>query len=372
MKIALFASNRTTVPPQPGTISASAWLVSALADHLVDRGHDVTLYAPSGSTSKAKVIDLGLPPSSLDFSMTYDEWDSKDSFGEKLCYLAELYRHAANYDVINLHTEPVYLGMPLAIQSSTPTVFTNHNIFRTQQQRIFQYYRNLPIVSISDFQRTLMPDLNYLATIHNGVAVEKYPVFTEPYEHLSFIGRLTSAKGVAEGIAAAKAAGKSLQVAGVGRKDFIEDIILPHISDQIKFIGPINAKSDRWYSHYGSAKATLVPIQWEEPFGLVSIESMATGTPVIGIARGAVPEIIVDGVTGFLVNPSNGDRRGDFLTKATGVDGLREAIDRLYALPTDLYMAMRRHARRHIMKNFSVDSMVTSYEAIYKKCLSLG
>ncbi|HEY8108783.1 MAG TPA: glycosyltransferase [Patescibacteria group bacterium] len=368
MRIALFASNRTTVPPDPSMVAASAALTGELADGLAERSHEVTLFAPEGSTSKAEVRDLGLPPSDFDFSLTHQEWDSKDSMGEKTMYLTELYKRADEFDVIHLHTEPVYLGMPLASLSRTPTVITVHNAFRSEQKRILDYFRKQPLVTISDYQRKLFPDLNYAATVYNGMRFDGFPDSAgNGSEKLVFAGRLVEQKGVAEAIQAAKGTGRSLRVSGVGREEFIEKEITPHVSKKIEFAGALDLGSERWVRQYADAKAALLPIQWEEPFGLTFIESMAAGTPVITFARGAAPEIIEDGKTGFLVNPSDADIRGDWQVKATGIQGLQEAIERVYSLPGEEYRTIRESAHAKVRERFSMERMIDGYENVYRK-----
>jgi glycosyltransferase involved in cell wall biosynthesis len=122
---------------------------------------------------------------------------------------------------------------------------------------------------------------------------------------------------------------------------------------------------------YGGSRLTLFPIQWEEPFGLVMTESMATGTPVIAFARGSVPEVMKDGETGFIINPSDNDIRGNWLIKKTGVEGLIEAINKIYDMPANEYLKMRKNCRKHVEQKFSMEKMVDSYEDVYKKILGL-
>ncbi len=368
MRIALFASNRTTVPPKPEVVAASAALTGELADGLTGRGHEVTLFAPQGSKSKARIEDLGLAPSDLDFGLSRQEWDSKDGMGEKTLYLTELYKRADGFDVIHLHTEPAYLGMPLAALSDTPTVVTVHNVLRRQQRRIFEYFREQPLVSISGYQRTTFPHLNFVSTVYNGTRFDLFP--NEPgkgSEDLVFVGRLVREKGVAEAIKVVRTAGKPLRISGVGRKGFIDSEITPHLSDGVRFLGPLNHGSEQWAGQYADARAALLPIQWEEPFGLTFIESMAAGTPVITFARGAAPEIVEDGKTGFLVNPSTDDIRGDWQVKEAGLAGILEAVRRIYALPDVEYREMRKRSYRRVRERFSLERMIEGYEDVYRK-----
>lgn len=371
MKVALYTSNRTTIPPEPDIVSATATLTALLANGLVEQGHDVTLYAAKGSRSKAKIVDLGLPPPRLDYSLQGEEWVKNMNLGMKQIYLSELYKDADKYDIIHLQTEPVYLGMPYAKLVKTPTVITNHNIFIPHEKPLFDYYAHQPIVSISDYQRTPFPHLSYIATVYDGLTISKYPFYEEidPDQHLAFMGRLVAVKGVKEAIGIAQKIKRKLILAGKGTQSFIDETITPHLSPIIEFKGHIPHETPAWFDHYGKAKAYLAPIQWDEPFGMVLIEAMATGTPVVAFAKGAIPEIIKDGVTGFIINPSDDDIRGDFIIKKTGIEGMCEAVERIYALNETDYKQMRFNSRKQVENNFTTDKMITGYIDVYQKII---
>lgn len=369
MRIALYTSNRTTIPPAPNVVAASASLTALLAEKLVEKKHEVTLYAPRGSQTSAKLVDLGLPPMELDFALQPEEWVKNVSLSMKQVYLEKLYADADKYDVIHLQTEPVYLGFPFTGLTQTPTIVTNHNVFNPEEKRIFDYYQQIPIVTISDFQRTPLPDLNYLATVYNGISSEYYPfsATAAPDDYLLFMGRLVPVKGVTEAITIAQDVKRNLIISGVGEAAFIETQVRVHLSNTIKFVGHTPRETSAWYQLFSQAKALLFPIQWEEPFGLTLIESMACGTPVIGFARGAVPEIIEDGVTGFIVNPGDDDIRGKYTITQTGLAGFCEAVERLYSLSASEYAAMRQACRARVEAQFTVDKMVEGYERVYQQ-----
>jgi glycosyltransferase involved in cell wall biosynthesis len=174
---------------------------------------------------------------------------------------------------------------------------------------------------------------------------------------------------------ALKAASLSKQkIIFCGRKstenvNFFDQELSPFI-DNINVIYIDNTERDEALELFKRSKAFLFPVQWEEPFGLVMIESMACGTPVIAFARGSVPEIIKDGETGLIVNPSDGDIRGNWLVKKTGIEGLCEAIDKIYSLPVGQYQQMRRNCRSLVEKNFTVEKMVNEYEKVYQQILA--
>ena len=369
MKIALYTTNRTTIPPKKNIIAASAQLTALLADGLVDKGHDVTLYAPKGSVSKAKIIDLDLEPTNLDFSLTKNEITLKLSMGMKQIFLSEIYKNANNFDIIHLQTEPIYLGMPFARFSNTPTLFTNHNIFSKAEEEILTFYKSLPIISISNNQKSFLPGLNYVKTIYDGIDIDYYSFESEVnFGPLCFMGRLVKQKGIIEAIKAAQASNKSLNILGVGEESFMKENVEPLLSEQIKLID-INDNSVNRVKTYQGSRATIFPIIWEEPFGLVMVESMATGTPVIAFANGSVPEIIKDGETGFIVNSSNNDIRGNWIIKKTGIEGLTEAINMIYSQSDNEYLTMRQNCRKQVEKNFSSSIMIEKYENLYKSFL---
>lgn len=369
MRIALFTSNRTTIPPEKDIVAASASLTAVLADRLVDLGHEVFLYAPEGSQTKAHLIDLGMEPLHLDFALTPEEWVKNMNSGMKQYYIGELFKDSEKYDLIHLQTEPVYLGMPFTKTTKTPVVFTNHNIFTVQEAPLLRKYKELPIVSISNFQRSIVPDLNYVSTVYNGIDVSKFPFTEESDEYMYHIGRLVKVKGIKEALLIARDTGFEFKLAGVGTDAFMAENVTPFVNEKSKYIGLVDRESNEWYQNYSRAKLLLLPIQWDEPFGLVMIEAMATGTPIVAFARGAVPEIVNDGETGFVVNPSDDDIRGDFIIKKTGIEGIKEAVQRIYSMDPQAYKEMRRKCRSRIETTFTVEKMIEGYIGVYSKLI---
>lgn len=369
MRIALFTTSRTTIPPQPGIIAASAYLTGLLADGLVERGHEVTLYAPQGSVSKANIIDLGIPPVELDYALHPQEWVKHVNLLSKQQYISAMIADSGQYDVIHLQTEPVYAGFPFVRFSKAPVVATNHNVFLQEESMIWQQYRDIPIVTISRYQRSTMPEINHFETVYDGIPVHEFPLYPHDSAHayIGFIGRLVRVKGVEDAIAAAKTGSVPLVITGVGTKQYIESTITPNCSDTIQFAGPLEHGSPDWYGFYRNAKALLVPIQWDEPFGLVMVEAMAMGTPIIAYARGSVPEIVEDGVTGFLVNPSPTGNRGTWQIAATGVDGLREAMMRIWTMDAQSYGQMRQACRDRVQRLFDSSIMIDNYIKVYER-----
>jgi len=190
------------------------------------------------------------------------------------------------------------------------------------------------------------------------------------------LGEMVERKGVREAILAAKKNKLKLVIAGripletnqLKDYSFFQKYVKPELNrGYIKYEGEV--ASEKASELYGNAKATLFPIRWEEPFGLVMTESMSCGTPIIAFARGSVPEIIKDGETGFIVNSSRKDTRGNWIIKKTGLAGMIEAINKIYDMSTDDYLEMRKNCRKHIEKNFTLEKMVDGYEKVYRKIL---
>ena len=338
MKIAQVAPlwERVT-PPSYGGIEL---VVSHLTDELVRRGHEVTLFASGDSQTLADLKAVSPLALRLDKNVG-------DYAGYEIIELSQVYQQAAEFDIIHSHVG--MRALPLASLVSTPTVHTLHNNFTPDNQKVFRYHHQQPYVSISEAQRQIK--LNYVATVYNGIETSDYPFIAEPQEpqYLAFLGRFSPEKGPHQAIAIAKQTGWRLKMAGkvdVDDAQFFEQEIVPHIDgQQIEYLGEINHAEKA--ELLGNATITLFPINWQEPFGLVMIESMATGTPVIAMNLGSVQEVIVHGETGFICQ--------NYAEMATMIPAA---------------LALNRQAcRKHIENKFSVNHMVNDYEAVYQQII---
>ncbi len=338
MKIAQIAPLWERVPPP--TYGGIELVVSRLTDELVRRGHDVTLFASGDSQTLARLEAvypraLRLDPDIKEFLM-YEILES-----------SLVYQKAAEFDIIHSHVG--VWALPFASLVSTPTVHTLHGRFTRDNSAVFSHHRTQPYISISNAQRQL--DLNYISTVYNGICIEEYTFVPQPQEppYLAFLGRFSPEKGPQLAIAIALATGWRLKMAGkvdVVDKKFFEQEIAPHIDgNQIEFLGEVNHAQKA--ELLGNAAITLFPITWQEPFGLVMIESMAAGTPVIGINLGSVPEVIAHGVTGFVC---------------------KSAEEIAAMIPATLELD-RRKVREYVENNFTVTQMVNGYEAVYEKII---
>ncbi|MBW4636121.1 MAG: glycosyltransferase family 4 protein [Iphinoe sp. HA4291-MV1] len=338
MKIAQVAPLWERVPPP--TYGGIELVVSLLTDELVRRGHDVTLFASGDSQTLAKLESVH--PRALRLDSDIEEKWMYNFLGP-----SQVYQQAEEFDIIHSHVE--LWALPCASFVQTPTVHTLHGSFTRDRRTIFTQYRTQPYVSISDAQRTL--DLNYVSTVYNGIQIEDYPFVAQPKEppYLAFLGRMSPEKGPQHAIAIAKQAGWRLKMAGkidVVDTEFFEKEIAPLIDGkQIEYLGEVDHAAK--VELLGNASITLFPITWREPFGLVMIESMATGTPVIGINMGSVPEVIAHGKTGFVCH---------------SYEQMAQMI------PAALELN-RRTCREYVESRFTVSQMVDGYEAVYEQIL---
>ncbi|NJK28770.1 MAG: glycosyltransferase family 4 protein [Acaryochloris sp. RU_4_1] len=341
MKIAQIAPLWEQVPPP--VYGGTELVVSLLTEELVRRGHEVTLFASGDSTTLAKLESVH--PKALRLDNSVKESDIYDMLN-----MSRVYQKADEFDLIHSHVG--CLSMPYSTLVKTPTIHTQHGIFTADNAKMFAHVRDQPFVSISNSQRDLKLGLNYVSTIYNGIDPETYQFHPQPDNppYLAFLGRMSPEKGAHLAIEIAQRSHWHLKMAGkvdAIDADYFEQQIKPHIDGkQIEFLGEANHKQKS--TLMGGAVATLFPITWREPFGLVIIESMVTGTPVIAMKLGSAPEVIVQGQSGFLCE---------------NVKECIAAIDQAAALD-------RRACRDHVLMNFTAKRMADNYEILYQKILA--
>lgn len=297
MRIGQLAPLVECVPPVG--YGGTELVVSLLTEELVSRGHEVTLFATGDSVTKARlvpVIDSGLRRSGVKST----RWNAYD-----LRSLIKIKDMQDQFDIIHNHMG--FQALPFLDALKIPVVTTNHNLVSDYCKEIYLEYGHMPFVSISDSYRLLnYPDkLNYVATVYNGIDIERYKNTKDTKrEYLLFIGRISKAKGTADAIDIALKLKMPIKVAGkVDSSDqayFDKEITSRLDAEYVHFIGEVN--EDEKVALYQGAIATVYPIDFDEPFGLVMAESMAAGTPVMAFDRGSVKELIVDGHTGIIGN----------------------------------------------------------------------
>jgi glycosyltransferase involved in cell wall biosynthesis len=322
------------VPPQGyGGIEQ---MLADLVGGLVERGHKVT------------VVGAGRDGTPANFEQTYAEPPS-ERLGEpvpEVVHAAAAARIVADLDVDVVHDHTL-AGPLTAAGRTTPTVATMHG---PVDGELDLYYRQLgpavALVALSEAQRRMAPDLNWVATVPNGVDVASYPYREDKEDWLLFVGRMVADKGAHLAIDAARAAGRRIVVAGKmnepAEEEYFEREIRPRLGDDVTFLGQVDADAKR--DLYARAAGLLFPIQWGEPFGLVMVEAMACGTPVVALADGSVREVVVDGRTGFV----------------------RESPDELGAAIARIPEIRPADCRAHVAEHFDVDVMVAGYERVYR------
>lgn len=340
MKIAQVAPLWEQVPPP--AYGGVELVVSRLTDELVRRGHEVTLFASGDSQTLARLESVYPRAIRLDPTV-------KDYQAYEMLELSRVYEQASDFDIIHSHVGCA--ALPFSRFVKTPTLHTLHGSFTADNQHLFKHHAQQAYISISDAQREPSPNLRYVRTVYNGIDPQDYPFHAQPQDppYLAFLGRLSPEKGPHHAIAIAKQTGMCLKMAGkidIVDREFFEQEIAPHIDgQQIEYLGEAT-HADK-VELLGNAAVTLFPITWREPFGLVMIESMCTGTPVIGLNLGSVPEVIAHGKTGFV---------------CTSIEEMIAAIPSALSLD-------RQACRDHVVSRFSVMQMVNGYEAAYQQVL---
>jgi len=340
MRIAQIAPLAESVPPKlyGGTERVVAWLI----EELIELGHDVTLFASGDSNTRAKLmaawpqaLRLGRPRS--------------DPMAAQTALLELMARHAAEFDVIHAHID--WLHLPLLSRLGVPFMTTFHGrLDLPGLSKVVGRYPNAPFISISDNQRLPLPEANWLGTVYHGMPEQSLRPAFAPGKYLAFLGRLTADKGPDVAVRIAKSVGMPLKIAAKvprAEKGYYAKTIAPLVDgDQVQLTGEVNDQAKGEF--LANAAALVFPIDWPEPFGLVMIEAMACGTPVIAFRRGSVPEVIDDGVTGFIVESE------------------AEAVDAIRRLPE-----LDRHRVRSVFeRRFAAKRMAEDYVRHYQKLLN--
>ncbi len=294
MKIAQVAPLFESVPPK--NYGGTERVVAYLTDALVGMGHEVTLFATGDSETKARLVPCS------ERSLRSDT-NCIDSLAYHIVQLQEVFERSNDFDIIHFHTD--YLHYPFTYRSHTPRITTLHGRLNLAElQVLYSKFSAQPVVSISHSQRFPLPMANWVANVYHGLPPDLYSEGEGKGGYAAFVGRISPEKRVDRAIAIAVAAGKRLKIAAKVDKadqEYYETEIKPLLDNPlIEFLGEINEAGKN--ELLGSAECLLFPIDWPEPFGMVMIESMACGTPVIAFENGSVPEIIDDGVTGYIVN----------------------------------------------------------------------
>lgn len=331
------------LPIPPARYAGTERIVTTLVEGLQRRGHRVTLFAPGDSR-----VDCDLVP-----TVPTSLW-SKGYRGDLAAYLnvtlAKAWSMAGEFDIIHSHLDTI--ALPFARWCPTPVVSTMHGRLDGQgHPMLLDQFSDVPLVAISESQRRWSPRANWVATIHHGLDLAAAPYLPTPGSYLAFVGRIAPEKGVGDAIALARATGSVLRIGAKvydqRERDLFDEVVAPAIAEGVvEYLGEVGPRERD--ELYAGATATVMLGAWPEPFGLVAIESMATGTPVIARRAGALPEIIEHGSTGFLVD--------DLQEAALAVESVR-ALD-------------RRLVRDTALARFSAERMLDDYEGVYRRLVN--
>ena len=293
LRIAQVAPLYESVPPK--YYGGTERIVSYLTEELVAQGHDVTLFASGDSQTAARLVPVCPRSLRLDSGCI-------DQFAHHIVMLERVTQQSDEFDVVHFHVD--YLHFPLSRRMGTRHITTLHGrLDLPDLVPVYREFSEMPVVSISDAQREPLPAANWQATVYHGLPRDLYRYANGPGDYLACLGRISPEKGVDRAIAIAKSVGIPLRIAAKGDKadqQYFDQVIEPLLDDPlIDYIGEIG--DDRKQEFLGNAQALLFPIDWPEPFGIVMIEAMACGTPVIAYRSGSVPEVMEQGRTGFVV-----------------------------------------------------------------------
>jgi glycosyltransferase involved in cell wall biosynthesis len=339
MKIAQVSPLYESVPPEK--YGGTERVVSYLTEELIERGHEVTLFASGDSITNAELAPCC--PRSL-----RTDPGCFDPLARHYLMLEEVFRRASQFDLLHFHID--YLHFPLSRRSGISQLTTLHGrLDLPDLAPLYRQFHDMPLVSISDAQRRPIPWAGWLGTVHHGLPEDLFKFHEVTGDYLAFLGRIAPEKRVDRAIEIARRAGIPLKIAAkVDRldHDYFDTVIKPLLDPSlVEFIGEVDDKEKEEF--LGNAYALLFPIDWPEPFGLVMIESMACGTPVIAWPHGSVPEIMEDGVTGFIVE---------------GVEEAARAVERVESFD-------RRRCREAFERRFTVARMAEDYINIYERLL---
>lgn len=338
-------------------------IIYEIASGLVSKGHDVTILGTGDSEVPGVEIISIIPKAFIDLP------PFENPFYAETAYLVQLAKKieeiASDFDIIHNHTYPEFINLLIADKTKTPMITTVHGQATSEFDETLSLFPNTTLISLSKAHERLFKKAKFEKIIYNGVDTDLYAFSDKNRKYLLWLGRLSKAKnkdgsfmdpkGIKWAIELARQTGERLLLSGnVEDMEFYNKDVKPYLNDKIQWVGPVSSEQaltrEEVVSLMQGAKAFLMTINWEEPFGLVMTESMSCGTPVIGFNRGSVSEVVVDGKTGLIVDPQE------------GVEGLKKALERLPAIKF-------QDCREHVVNNFSLEKMVEGYEKIYGEIL---
>jgi glycosyltransferase involved in cell wall biosynthesis len=342
MRIAQVAPLNERVPPP--LYGGTERVVSNLTEELVRLGHDVTLFASGDSETAARLIAGSA-------RALWRDPDVRETLPHHVHLMERVFKERARFDLIHFHTD--YIHFPLVRLHRCASVTTLHGMVHPHDLKaLLEEYCEIPLVSISDDQRRPVPAANWRGTVYHGLPRDAFAFQGGPGRYLVYVGRMSPEKRVDRAIEIARHAEMPLKIAAKiypEEREYFNSTLAPLIRDSaplVEFVGEIGGREKN--DLLGGAAALVFPIDWPEPFGLVMIEALACGTPVIGWRRGSVPEVLQDGVTGFVV----------------------ESIDEAVLAVNRIHRLSRHECRRAFEQRFDARRMATEYVDVYRRILA--
>ncbi|MGV8083792.1 MAG: glycosyltransferase family 4 protein [Coriobacteriia bacterium] len=337
MRIAQISPLAERVPPKG--YGGTERVVSYLAEELVRQGHDVTLFASGDSVTRGRLVSVR-EEAERAREHTPEIMPYEVLMLERVCQLVD------EFDIVHFHTD--FIHFPVVRRLSCPNITTPHGRLDIPAiAPLYREFREVPLVSVSDAQRVPLPFANWQATVYHGLPSDLYTLDPKPDDYFAFIGRISPEKGIEDAIAIAKRSGVRLKIAAkIDPADevYYEDVAKRAMQDPlVEYVGEIGDHEKQEF--LGKARALLFAVNWPEPFGLAMIEAMACGTPVIARRRGSVPEVVDQGVTGFVVD---------------SIEDAVEAANRVANLS-------RKRCRERFERRFTAKRMADDYLGVYRR-----
>ncbi|MDO8658362.1 MAG: glycosyltransferase [Candidatus Levybacteria bacterium] len=375
MKIAIVCSNYFDIKKETanGTAVFDYSFITELVKNAERENLTITAFASGNSKLPVKTISINDNPSSANENLI--------ASGKNVLYeqtlLSKAFLMQDKFDLYHINIGDGDIVLPFSPFVKKPILITIHHVLDADYIR--QYFTlwknavNVFFISASNAQQKLLPDLNYFATIYHGIDTNMFKFNPMGGESIMWAGRAIPEKGTDIVVEVAQKVKHRAKLFGIPRKEhqeWLQKTVLDKINEADGFV-KISFETGRnrfqLVGQFQTNKVFLFPVSYEESFGLVLIESMSCGTPVVAYAKGSIPEIIKDGETGFIVNSSDNDIRGDWIIKKTGIAGLQEAVERIYSMSENEYLAMRKACREHVEKHFTIERMVEEYKKVYKE-----
>lgn len=361
MKILIASLLKRKITPE--MTASRPRVIYELVNGLIHKGHEVTILGTGDSNVPGARIIPVIPRSFVEMAPTENPFYTETSYLVKLAKKIE--EIAGEFDVIHNHTYPEFINLMVDYAIKTPMVTTIHAQATPEFDEVLSLFKDSYLISISAAHAKLFQKAKISKIVYNGVDTSLYAFNEKKAGYLLWLGRLSKAKnhdgsymdpkGVKWAIQLARKTGEKLKLSGnVEDIKFFDTEVKPYLNDKIEWVGPVTAEQsltkEQVVKLMQDARAYLMTINWYEPFGLVMAEAMSCGTPVVAFNRGSVPELIVDGKTGFIVQPEE------------GIDGLKNALAQINTIkPID--------CREHVINNFSLEKMINNYESVYNEVI---